>query len=53
LQLVAEVLALQEAAEARALDRGDIDENVDSDILRLYEAMALLGVKPLYGTVRT
>src|SRR4051794_38423466 len=49
LELVAELLALIQAAEARALDRGDVDEDILIAILRLNEAIALLNVEPLDG----
>src|SRR5687768_3562324 len=50
LQLVSELLALIQAAEAGALDRGDVDKDILVAVLRLNETIAFLGVEPLNGT---
>ena len=44
------LLAIVERAEARALDGGDVDEDVRSAGVRSDEAVALGGVEPLDGT---
>jgi hypothetical protein len=46
-QLVRDLLAFREAAQASALDSADVNENVLSASVRLDEAKALLGVEPL------
>src|SRR5215469_3134254 len=46
LDIVADLLAFLEMADAGALDGGDVDEDILPAILRLDEAVALRGVKP-------
>jgi hypothetical protein len=48
-ELVADLLAFSEIAEARALDGADMDENVVSAGVRLNEAEALLRIEPFNG----
>src|SRR5687768_2299853 len=48
-QLVSDLLALIQAAEAGALDRGDVDKDILVAVLRLNETIAFLGVEPLDG----
>src|SRR6266478_3577091 len=50
LELVAQLLTLLEAAEAGALDRRDVNEHVLRAVVRLDEAVTLLGVEPFNGT---
>src|ERR1700748_3298586 len=51
-QLVGELLAFPDAAEARALNRRDMHENVRAAVVGLNEAIALRGVEPLHSTCR-
>jgi hypothetical protein len=48
--VVSDLLTIAERTHAGALYRGDMDENVRAAIIRLNEAEALGGVKPLYCT---
>jgi hypothetical protein len=48
--VVANLLALIEAAHAGAFDRGNVDEYIFPTILRLYEAKAPLGIEKLDST---
>src|ERR1700761_5311460 len=48
LELVAELLAFVDRAEARAFHRRDVDENVRAAVVRLDEAKALGGIEPLH-----
>src|SRR6266446_997461 len=50
LKLVAQPLTLLEVADAGALDRGDMNEHVLRAVVRLDEAVTLLGVEPFNGT---
>lgn len=50
--VVAQLLTLTEVTHASLLDCGDVDENVLSTIVRLNETEALLGVKPLYCSIK-
>src|SRR5690348_6924720 len=52
LDVEADLLALVQVADARALDGRDVHEHVLAAIIRLDEAEALLGVKPFYGADR-
>src|SRR5215831_4745647 len=50
LHLVAELLALVQIAHSRPFDRRNVHEHVLRAIVGLDEAVALLGVEPLYGS---
>src|SRR6185437_489709 len=50
LKLVAELLAFVEVAHPGPLDGRDMDEHVLRAVVGLDEAVALLGVEPLYGS---
>ena len=50
LHLVAELLALVQIANSRAFDGRNVHEHVLRAIVGLDEAVALLGVEPLYGS---
>src|SRR6266446_2153295 len=50
LELVAQLLTLLEVADAGALDRRDMNEHVLRAVVRLDEAVTLLGVEPFNGT---
>ena len=52
LQLVADALAFVQAAQACALDRADVHEDVLAAFLRLDETEAFSGVEPLDRAVR-
>src|SRR5580693_898497 len=52
LDFVADLLALVQVADPRPLDRGDVDEDVLRPVIRLDEAVALLGVEPFDGACR-
>src|SRR4051812_42563867 len=49
LQLEDDLLAFVQRAEARALDGGDVHEDVVAAVVGLDEAEALGGVEPLHG----
>jgi hypothetical protein len=49
--IIADLLALVEAAHSGALDRGNVDENVLSAIRRLYESEPFLRIEKLHGTL--
>src|SRR5258708_466850 len=49
LELEGDLLAFVERSEARAFHGRDVDENVRAAVVRLDEAEALGGVKPLHG----
>src|ERR1700722_15136603 len=51
LQLVAELLAFVQAAQARALDRGDVHEHILAAIFGLDESIPFRGVEPLHSAV--
>ena len=51
-QFVADTLALLEAAEAGALDIGNVHEDVGRAVFRLNEAIALGRIEPLDGAER-
>src|SRR5690349_16221345 len=44
--VIADLLAIAQRADARTLHRGDVDEDVLRTIIRLNEAITLLGVEP-------
>ena len=50
LQFVAEPLAFMEIADARALDGGDVNENVLRPVVGLDEAVTFLRVEPFHGS---
>src|SRR3954467_9897553 len=50
LQFEADLLPLMQIAQAGALDRGNMHEHVLRAVLGLNEAVALLGIEPLYGS---
>src|SRR5258707_14457814 len=52
LELVAQLLALVELTEARALDRGNVNESILGAVIRLDESIALLWVVPFDRTGR-
>src|SRR5580658_4301822 len=52
LDLVADLLALVQVADPRPLDRGDVHEDILRPVIRLDEAVALLGVEPFDGACR-
>src|SRR6185437_10131132 len=52
LQLVADLLALIQRAEARTFDRGHVNEHVVAAVVGFNEAEALGGVEPLNSTGR-
>src|ERR1019366_1633765 len=47
-----DLVALSQVAQARFLDRRDMDEHVLPAVVRLNEAVALRCVEPLYCTAR-
>src|SRR5579863_7383431 len=51
-QFEADLLAFGEVADARAFDRGDVDEHVLAAVIGLDEAVALLRIEPLHGSCR-
>ena len=51
LQLIGDLLAFVQAAQARPLDRADMNENILAAIVGLNEAVALGGVEPFDGAV--
>src|SRR5690606_2214726 len=48
LEVVGNLLAFVQAAQARAFHRGDVDEDVLAAVIRLDEAVALGGVEPFH-----
>src|SRR5208283_5626921 len=52
LDLVADLLTLVQVADPRPLDGGDMHEDVLRAVIRLDEAVALLGVEPFDGACR-
>src|SRR5229473_1669927 len=52
LELVTQLLAFVELAETRALDRGNVNENILGAVIRLDESIALLWVVPFDRTGR-
>ena len=51
LELIRDLLAFVEAADARTLDSADVDERVLATGIRLDEAEALGGVEEFYGAI--
>src|SRR6056297_272400 len=49
LEVVGDLLVVGEAGQARALDGGDVDEDVLTALIGLDEAKALGGVEPFHG----
>jgi hypothetical protein len=51
-RLEADFLPVAQSAQARALDRRDVNERIPRSVLRLNETIALPAVEPLHGSDR-